>query len=331
MGGAVTGPRVTFQERSARPRVERVPLSHVSIELGHLYREDYAGGVEQLRRHFREITPWVAAAHDRIAALTGPGKRPRISTCFLIDDYFSEFGSPDEVIGQLVEAAGDNGLTIDYVAREAGCAQAGPVRPAELVLDRLVADPAPGTDGLKPPPQESGWLTNGDRPPGSSAEPAMTRRTAWQPPTENAKNRHSIYLAVEIFSTGPSGRQWSCPFLAAVWQLLRLGMLRYDGRPVAAPEPVGKRLPSTWAAMPAVLRLNPDAQPFSAYRTLSVLARRFQNIEAAVGVVLSQVHIEEEIREQIRKRAEDDGFLALPEDLVQRISYVFDGDATRVL
>jgi hypothetical protein len=82
--------------------------------------------------------------------------------------------------------------------------------------------------------------------------------------------------------------------------------------------------------MPAVLRLNPDAQPFSAYRTLSVLARRFQNIEAAVGVVLSQVAVDEEVRQQIRARADDEGF-ALPEDLVQRISYVFDGDATRVL
>jgi hypothetical protein len=330
MGGTVTGPQVTFQERSAQPRVERVPLAHLSIELGHLYREDYAGGIDQLRRHFREIKPWVAAAHDRAAALAGPGRRPRISTCFLIDDYFTSFSSPDEVIGQLVEAAGDSGLTIDYVAREAGCAEAGPVRPAELVLDRLVADPPPGTDGLIPPPQEIGWLTNGDRPPGSSAQPAMARRPAWQPPTENAKNRHSIYVAVEIFSTEPEGRKWSCPFLAAVWQLLRLGMLRYEGRVVAAPEPAGERLPATWATMPAVLRLNPDAQPFSAYRTLSVLARRFQNIEAAVGVVLSQVAVDHEVWQQIRDRAGDEDF-TLPEDLVQRISYVFDGDATRVI
>ncbi|MEU8656378.1 SCO2522 family protein [Actinoplanes philippinensis] len=325
----MTGPQATFQERSARPRVERVPLAHVSIELGHLYREDYAGGIEQLRRHFGEIRPWVAAARERVAALAGPGKRPRISTCFLIDDYFTAFSSPDEVIGSLVEAAGDNGLTIDYVAREAGCAEAGGVRPAELVLDRLVADPPPGTDGVLPPPQETGWLTNGDRPPGSSAQPAMARRPAWQPPTENAKNRHSIYLAVEIFSAGPDGRQWSCPFLAAVWQLLRLGMLRYQGRAVAAPEPAGERLPTSWATMPAVLRLNPDAQPFSAYRTLSVLARRFQNIEAAVGVVLSQVAVDEEVRRQVRDRAADEGF-ALPDELVQRISYVFDGDTTRM-
>ncbi|BAL86684.1 hypothetical protein AMIS_14640 [Actinoplanes missouriensis 431] len=326
----MTEPAATFRERSAQPRVEQVPLAHVSIELGHLYMEDYEGGIDQLRRHFREIKPWVAAAEQRVADLAGPGKRPRISTCFLVDDYFTTFSSPDEVIAQLVEAAGDNGLTIDYVAREAACADAGDVRPAELVLDRLVPDPSPGTDGVWPPPQESGWLTNGSRPPGTSPQPAMARDAGFQPPVENAKNRHSIFLAVEIFSEGPDGRLWSCPYLASVWQLLRLGMLRCEGRPVAPPEPVGDRLPATWAEMPPILRLNPAAQPFSAYRTLSMLARRFQNIEAAVGVVLSQVNVDEEVQRQVRRRAEGEGF-GLPDDLVQRISYVFDGDTTKML
>ncbi|BBH66883.1 hypothetical protein ACTI_35680 [Actinoplanes sp. OR16] len=326
----MTDPAATFQERSAQPRVEQVPLAHLSIELGHLYMEDYAGGIDQLRRHFAEVRPWVAAAQERLAGMLPAGRPPRISTCFLVDDYFTKFSTPAEVIGQLETAAADNGLTIDYLAREAGCARAGDVRPAELVLDRLVADPPQGTDGVWPPPEESGWLTNGDRPPGSSAQPAMTRRLAWQPPTENAKNRHSIFLAVEIFSEEPDGRLWSCPYLAAVWQLLRLGMLRCDGRPVAPPQPRGDRWPEDWDAMPAVVRLNPKAQPFSAYRTLSMLARRFQNIEAAVGVVIGQVDVDEEVRQQVRKRAEGEGF-ALPRDLVQRISYVFDGDSTKLL
>ncbi|MEU4691154.1 SCO2522 family protein [Actinoplanes sp. NPDC023714] len=326
----MTGLEARFQERSAQPRVEQLPLSHLSIELGHLYMEDFEGGVEQLRRHFGEVRPWVSAARERLTGMLPPGRPPRISTCFLIDDYFTEFSTPDKVIAQLVEAAGDHGLTIDYVAREAGCARAGDVRPAELVLDRLVADPPPDTDGVWPPPQEIGWLTNGDRPPGSSAAPAMSRAQGWRPPTQNAKNRHSIFLAVEIFSEEPGGRQWSCPYLASVWQLMRLGMLRCDGRPVAPPEPAGDRLPSSWQEMPAVLRLNPKAQPFSAYRTLSMLARRFQSIEAAVGVVIGQVAVDEEVQSQVRERAAGEG-ITLPADLVQRIAYVFDGDTTRVL
>jgi hypothetical protein len=326
----VTGPETSFQERSAQPKVEQLPLSHLSIELGHLYMEDFEGGVEQLRRHFGEVRPWVDAARHRLTGMLPAGRPPRISTCFLIDDYFTKFSTPDQVISELVEAAGSHGLTIDYVAREAGCADAGDVRPADLVLDRLVADPPPDTDGVWPPPQEIGWLTNGDRPPGSSAPPAMSRTRGWRPPAQNAKNRHSIFLAVEIFSEEADGRQWSCPYLASVWQLMRLGMLRYDGRPVAPPQPVGERLPSSWPEMPAVLRLNPKAQPFSAYRTLSMLARRFQSIEAAVGVVLSQVAVDEEVRDQIRGRAAGEG-IALPDDLVQRIAYVFDGDTTQVL
>ncbi|WP_229073782.1 SCO2522 family protein [Actinoplanes sp. DH11] len=325
----MTEPAAHFTERSAQPRVEQLPLSHLSIELGHLYKEDFAAGIEQLRKHFAGVRPWAAAARERLGDSLPPGRPQRVSTCFLIDDYFDEFSSPDEVITDLVEAAGASGLTIDYVAREAGCAVAGDVRPAELVLDRLVADPPPGTDGLWPPPQESGWLTNGDRPPGSSAAPAMSSEHGFRPPTENAKNRHSIFLAVEIFSATGTGRQWSCPYLASVWQLLRLGMLRHDGRPVAPPQPRGDRLPRTWAEMPAVLRLNPQAHPFSAYRTTSVLARRFQNIEAAVGVVLSQVAADEEVQAQVRTRATGEG-ITLPDDLVQRIAYVFDVD-TEVL
>jgi hypothetical protein len=274
------------------------------------------------------VRPYVTAAHERLAGMVGPKRKPRVSTCFMIDDYFERFDDPPaEVIDELVKAAEENHLTIDYVAREAGCARAGDVSPAELILDRLVSDPPTGTDGVWPPPQDSGWLTNGDRPPGASSRPAMSAHTGWRPPTENARNRHSIFVAVEIFSEEKGVRRWSCPYLAAVWQLMRLGMLRHHGRPVAPPRPAAAELPATWAEMPAVLQLNPEAEPFSAYRTHSVLARRFLNIETAVGIVLSQVAVDEQVRLQVARRAAGEGF-ALPEELVRRIAYVFDGDAT---
>ncbi|GLW32468.1 SCO2522 family protein [Actinoplanes regularis] len=327
----MTGTEARYEERSAQPRVEQLPLAHLSIELGHLYKEDFAGGIEQFRRHFLQVRPYVAAARERLADVLGPKRTPRVSTCFMIDDYFDTFDDPPAaVIGELVQAAGENDLTIDYIAREAGCARAGEVSPAELILDRLVADPPAGTDGVWPPPQESGWLTNGDRPPGTSSRPAMSSNTGWRPPVENARNRHSIFVAVEIFSEQDGGRLWSCPYLAAVWQLMRLGMLRHHGRPVAPPRQATDDLLASWAEMPAVLQLNAAAEPFTAYRTHSVLARRFLNIETAVGIVLSQVAVDEEVRLQVAKRAAGEGF-ALPEELVERIAYVFDGDATRVL
>ena len=319
-----------FVEVSALPRVERVPLSHLSIELGHLYIEDFAAGPEQLRRHFREVAPWAAAARQQLADRLGPA-RPRVSTCFLIDDYFSTFADgPDKVIEELRSAAAEYDLTIDYVARESACATARDVPLAELVLDRIVADPPPGTGGLRPNPQESGWLYNSDRLPGESPPPAMSGLPEWTEPTENAKNRHSIVVAVEIFSETNGERLWSCPYLAAVWQLLRLGVLRHDGRPVAVPELAGESLPREWAQVPPVLQLNPKAAPFSAYRTLSVLAARFLKIEAAVQVVLSQVATDEEVQRQVAERAARDKF-PLADDLLGRIEYVMAGDASLVV
>lgn len=115
------GPGTVFRESSAEPRTESVPFSHLSLELGHLYMEDFSEGPVRLRRHFAGVRPWVDAAR----AASGPlptGRRPRISTCFLIDDYFSRLSTPAELIPPLLEAAAEAGLTIDYLARESGCA-----------------------------------------------------------------------------------------------------------------------------------------------------------------------------------------------------------------
>ncbi|WP_127501280.1 SCO2522 family protein [Actinoplanes solisilvae] len=314
-----------FEEASAVPRVAQLPLAHLSIELGHLYMEDFAGGPAQLSEHFRVIRPWVDAARRSLTDKLGPGRSPRASTCFLIDDYFTRFSRPDIVIAQLRAAADEHGLTIDYVARESGCDRAGDVALAELVLDRIVADPPPGTDGQRPSPHETGWLYNSDRLPGESSSPAMSVERDWRPPVENARNKHSIVIAVEIFND----KGWACPYLAAVWQLLRLGMLRCDGRAVAQPVSLTGDLPREWDHLPAVLQLNPDAPSFSAYRTVSVLAPRFLPIEAAVRVVLNQFAADDEVRDQVHRRAAGE-HLDLPDELVRRIEYAMVGDVSKV-
>ena len=38
-----------FRETAAEPRTEAVPLAHLSLELGHLYMEDFEAGPERLR------------------------------------------------------------------------------------------------------------------------------------------------------------------------------------------------------------------------------------------------------------------------------------------
>ena len=101
-----------FTEQSALPGVRSVALSHLSLELGHLYVEDFDLGVPRLREHFRKVAPWAETVR-RQAALEVPRGRARVSTCFLIDDYFTKFSTPREVIGSLVSAAGEAGPTSD--------------------------------------------------------------------------------------------------------------------------------------------------------------------------------------------------------------------------
>lgn len=317
----MTGP-VRVRESTAHPRIEAVPLSHLSIEVGHFYFEDFTQGPDHLRRQFAAVAPWVDAAR-RIQAASTPARTSRVSTCFLVDDYFAPTASPANVIPQLLAAARENGLEIDYLARESACVDADGVPLARLVEERIVADPPPGSNGLRPPVSETGWLSNGQRSPSSDDSVAMAPDEAiWRPPTENAVYRHSVFIDVELWDTRGERRTWSCAFLAAVWQLLRLGLLRARGRAVAMPKRWDGDLPDQWDRLPAVIQLNPTAAPFCAYRSLSVLPGRFFATEHAVRTILSQVAVEAAVAEQIARRAQGEG-IELPSEVVERLQYVF--------
>ncbi|MEU5279769.1 SCO2522 family protein [Streptomyces asoensis] len=324
------GPGTAFRESSADPRTESVPFSHLSLELGHLYMEDFAEGPTRLRRHFAAVRPWVEAARAGLGPLA-PGRRPRISTCFLIDDYFSRLSTPAELIPPLLEAAAEAGLTIDYLARESGCAgpAAGASRHrdravlAESVLHRLVESPPPGSNGFRPPVGRTGWLTNGRRTPSQRTSAALDATGVWQPPSETEARGHSVFLDVELWNGPEDGRTWSCAFLAAVWQLVRLGLLRHNGAAVLTPVRwEDGTFPADWDALPPVLRLNPSATPFTAYTTCSVLPSRFLPVEHAVRVVLDQVHVGAEALAQVAERSAGEGF-PVPAAVVDRTSYVF--------
>ncbi|WP_405768865.1 SCO2522 family protein [Streptomyces sp. NBC_00080] len=328
----MNGPGTVFRESSADPRTESVPFSHLSLELGHLYMEDFAKGAARLRRHFAGVRPWVEAARAGLGPLP-PGRRPRISTCFLIDDYFSRLATPAELIPPLLAAAAEAGLTIDYLARESGCAGPAPgpggsdhrdrARPAESVLHRLVESPPPGSNGFRPPVGRTGWLTNGRRTPSQRTSAALDATGVWQPPSETEARGHSVFLDVELWNGPEDARTWSCAFLASVWQLVRLGLLRDNGAAVLTPTRwQGAEFPAEWDALPPVLQLNPAATPFTAYVTCSVLPTRFLPVEHAVHVILDQVHVEAEALQQVAARSAGEGF-TVPAGVVDRTSYVF--------
>jgi hypothetical protein len=309
-----------FREEAADDGVESVALSHLSLELGHLYMDDYLEGRDRLLRQFGQVQPWAAAARSVAAAGAG-NRRPRVSTCFLIDDYFTRFSSPATVLPDVIATARECGLTIDYIARESACAMADGVPLAEIVAGRLTAIPPPGTNGSRPPALEVGWLCNGGRSPGGATNEAMNRPT-WLPPVETDAPNHSIFVDVEMWSETAGRRTWSCAYLASVWQLLRLGMVRNAGRSVLRPVPMPEDLPDEWDDLPPVVQVEPSATPFCAYRSLSVIPARFLDVEHAVRVVLGQYSALPAVIDQIAARSGRE-HLELPADLTKRIDYVF--------
>jgi hypothetical protein len=223
----------------------------------------------------------------------------------------------------VLAAAKREGLEIDYLARESACATAGSVSPASLTLGSLVTEPVPGTTGGRPPLTETGWLTNGQRSPSTARGEAMSRRTPWQPPRESARRRHSIFVDVELWDERDGHRTWSCPMLAAAWQLMRLGLLRDQGRPVVTPQDwTDPCFPDSLDDLPPVIRLNSSAAAFAAYTTLSVLSPRFLPVELAVRTILSQFASDADLLREAATRAERDA-MPLPAELVDRIRYVF--------
>ncbi|MCM3882081.1 SCO2522 family protein [Frankia sp. R82] len=322
-----------YVESSALARTSEVPLAQVSVELGHLYLEDLH--TVDLDRFFARIAPWVDEARVQAVACLPAGRRPRVSTCLLLDDYSSPTDpqarptpSPTTAIPRLLAAAERAGTRLDYLARESALAQ-GPAASslADLVEGLLVADPPFGANGSRPPVTQTGWLTNGQRSPSTEARQAMGQRARWAPPTENGRHLHSIFHDVELWSSpaGDGTRNWSCAYLAAVWQLVRLGVLRRDGGSAVAAELVDPaELPDSWSALPAVTQVTRTPAPLCAYRTLSVLDSRFLPVEAAVRTILCQVAADPVTARQAVRRATAEG-IDVPLELINRISYVLLG------
>lgn len=318
------------EESAASTTVSQVPLSHLSIEVGHLYLEDFQQGPERINQLLRDAAPWEKKARESLARVLHPASA-RVSTCLLVDDYFTSVGSPQVVVPQIVAAAEAAGVQLDFLAREAACAAAGGVDIARLVLGRVVPDPPRGEGGRRPDVFTSGWLCNGERNAHPNAAEAMRGvKSAWRPPIENGAKHHSIFMDVQLWSDDEAGtRTWSCPYLAAIWQLVRLGQLRHLGAPVIRPQIWSEPgWPERWADMPAVTQLTKRAAPFSAFRTFSVLDIRYLPIEAAVRTILSQIDVGGEMRTQTAARAAaEPATIEVPDEIIERITYAFTGPA----
>ncbi|MQY17695.1 SCO2522 family protein [Nocardia macrotermitis] len=323
-----------YSETAEQVKIANIELSHLSIEAGHFYMKDLAGGLDLVRNQFRRVKNLVDLYSE--AARAEFGASARVSTCFLVDDYFGAKTDPVDVLTKILGTAEEFGLEIDYIARESACWESpqyvdgqptGHSLPlAEIIGSSIVSEPVPATTGGRPPDIESGWLCNGRRSSEYDSKQAM-QLTKYRPPEELGRREHSIFLDVELWaeSVGGDGERhirWSCPYLASIWQLLRLGMVRYDGRPVVQPQPVGDKWPERWWEMPAVIQLNPRAAPFAAYQALSILPQSYLKIEHAVRTILDHVHLDEELVRQTLARGAREG-VEIPREVTKRLQHVF--------
>jgi hypothetical protein len=254
----------------------------------------------------------------------------------LIDDYSATPAQePGTALPRVVAAARQAGLHLDYLAREAACGRTDSVSPAALMVQTLVAEPPEGTTGARPPTFRSGWVCNGVRSP-APVGPAMST-TRWQPPRQSAPEGHSVFIDVELWSPydvdsaeappvaanlDRGDRRWSCTALAATWQLLRLGLLRHRGEPVWRADELPLSWPATWSELPPLIRLHPGAAAFTAYRTLSLIPRRFLLTEAGVHTVLGQVAADPDLLADVAARSGAEG-TPVPTRIDDRVEYVF--------
>ncbi|MGW0325134.1 SCO2522 family protein [Nocardia sp. NPDC003183] len=321
-----------YREASEDASITPLPMAHLSIEVCHFRHEEIIDDTDMVRAQFRRAVPLVAAFIESAKVEFGPDTR--VSTCYLTDDYFQPRFEPTKVLDRLLGAADDAGLTIDYLARQSGCHQApvfsggialgAPIPIAEMVVARLINQPEDEevATGGRPPTTELGWLCNGRRQQNGSSRATMHPQPC-RPPQEYGRGEHSIFLDVELWHDRDAARRWSCPFLAAVWQLLRLGMLRYKGAPVVVPQlwSADRDRPDQWHDLPPVLQLNADAAPFTAYRTLSMLPKRYLLIESAVRVILDHLAPDDDVAAQVAAQGAAEQLL-VPPKIAERVGHL---------
>ena len=288
----------------------------LSVEIGHLYLRD-------LRSKKSNPTKYVEQRMLAGALAIGPTIRTyinhnkKVCTSVLIDDYFWSPGSgpSPEDLAELIASCRDDflkelGISIDFIVFESSLADTATTLHRNITPLPIKDAGSGGSGGSELPI----WISNGQkRRPASSHEDVLPTigllprqeedRTLSQSPKE-----HAVRIEVELFSGGKDNRVWSCPMLAAWWQLVRLGMLRDEGDVPMIPA--------------RTIDFTEGEKTFFAKRTLTALDPQFLEIEVAVRTILDNTTLPDNWLKALRDREE---FLK-PREHLDRIAYVFLSD-----
>jgi len=263
--------------------IESIPFTEragLSVEAGHFYANAFSSNAEPpLAVRLERVKIWADAAELRLKQETGE----EASTVHLIDDYSCNF-KPQRIIRQIIDAAKQSKLRVDYLAREGAC-----VPLAGIVLDQLAT-----TEVFAKGESVAHWFDS-------------TLEAARAGDAEGGRLRFwgEIYYKY-------AENEWACAHLAAVLQLLRLGVLHYPDFDKPFLLKNKDELPAwrKWDEVPGLIQLNPDAAPFQARETFSILPKAYIGVETLVKKIIARL-------------PSPDGPDALPVD--QRIHHSFLG------
>jgi hypothetical protein len=259
--------------------------ARLSIEVGHLYLDGIVTSSharKKMRKFFRPIARQIATI------LKSRGITDNFSTCFLVDDY-GKLQDPDaipqKVLGDIViPAAKDVGLQIDYIVREGGCA-----RLADTYMPTL-------TGVSEDDPRFPDLVVL------SGTEEIPNRRS------EQSQPIGSMKMDIELANTEGGITIYSCPFLASIFQNLRLGLLHDPRNPDTLAQLVdSNQLGDDWEKLPVIMKLHEEAPPFEAFESFSIINDRFRDVETAVRFITNNIVLDQipgEARMQALARAQ---------------------------
>ena len=319
---------------------KKAAIADLSVEIGHLYLSDLkfdsisAPEIENAT-HFDkrpsdegepqvvDLESYVTRRLDRGIAAVSPivkryrASKKKVSTAVLIDDYFYRSSSDAELLDRVVAAiieyaeTAKNEIQLDFIAFEADVADS-----VRTLVNLITREPHAGAGSRSQAELEyhDRWLGNGQAGRGRTVKKIRRLGRVEALPLEEStagrnRRQHSIAMDIELLSLRNGIELWSCPLLAAWWQLVRLGMLRDDhGEP-------------TMPKRTIALGLDENV-PLHAKRTLTALVPEFLEVEAAVQTILRQTALTGDLRSHLK----DSRLEIEPRDHLKRISYVFVDD-----
>jgi len=253
---------------------EALAVSDYSLEVNHLYMKDMKQSNDEMRKQFAPVAVCVRAALE----CTDEGATH--STAFMVDDYNLRSETPDTmpeiVIPRVLQIAGECDIEIDYIAREAACHDL-----ANLALEAWEGNI------ITSPSKRDGVVMSRDAVTGKRGP----RDVLLEP------KKSAMIMAVPLYHISrrrkAEGRRWSCPALATIWHLSRLAVTSEislgDPHQLDIDKLEQDLSGARWSDLSPVLQINPQAAPFVAERSRSILPKSFLGVECAVQEIIRNV------------------------------------------